>query len=132
MRDVDPDFEVLLDLVYEALDLKVEKSIDSSGMTGAGKGEVYAPLSSSSTQHLMSQAEKVKDALVLWSSRSTLFPNWPKKFWKSVRSLEPLEPLIVKLFGYLGEGRGVMPRTSDLKTKLEELAGRSFAKHGFV
>ena len=135
LRDVDPDFEVLLDLVYEALDLKVEKSIDSSGMTGAGKGEVYAPLSSSSTQHLMSQAKKVKDALVLWSSRSALFPNWPKKFWESVGSLEPLEPLlmtILKLFGYLGEGRGVMPRTSDLKTKLEELESQGAASHSMA
>ena len=135
LKDDDQDLEVLLDLVYDALDLKVEKQIDSSGMTGAGKSEIYAPLSSSATQQLMSQAKKVKDALVLWSSRSALFPNWPKKFWETVGNLEPLEPLlmtILKLFGYLGEGKGVMPRTTDLKTKLEELESQGAPSHSMV
>ena len=71
---------VLLDLVGDALDLKVEKSIDSSGVTGAASPRSTPPFLRRQLKHLMSQAKKVKDALVLWSSRSALFPNWPKKF----------------------------------------------------
>jgi len=39
---------------------------------------------------------------------------------------------ILKLFGYLGEGKGEMPRTTDLKNKLEELESQGAPSHSMA
>ena len=128
LREEDVDHSALLKMVFEALGMStgpVQPHV-------SGAARPYAPLEVGVGIKVMGQAKRVKDSLVLWSSKSALMPHWPKLFWAEVGKLEPLEGIIrgvLLAHGYLGDGIGVLPRVQDLQKKLEELEAQGAPSH---
>ena len=125
LSESDPLYSSLMNLVFEVLGM-------SSAQPAEEEAKVYAPLAGSTSLVVMEQAKIVKEALSRWSARAALVPQWPKHFWGEVGLIPKLDPVlkgVLQAHGYLGDGKGVLPRHADLLKKLEEFESQGAPSH---
>ena len=125
LSETDPLYSSLMNLVFEVLGM-------SSAKPSGEEAKVYAPLAGSTSLVVMEQAKIVKEALSRWSARAALVPQWPKHFWSEVGLIPKLDPVlkgVLQAHGYLGDGKGVLPRHADLFKKLEEFESQGAPSH---
>ena len=94
--------------------------------------DVYAPLADANQRQVKEQAGKIKNMLVVASSRSALYPNWAKTFWREVGNLGNINPrvtAVLNMHGYVGNGVGSNPRVDELKSRLSDLENLGALAH---